>query len=72
MKEEIMLITEACSMQPRSIGIGDNLGSFKDPKVVFRIEFQTDPNNADVYAGYNKNDQLLFKWIVKTTNVQFA
>lgn len=72
MKEEIISITEACSMQPRTLKIGDNLGSFKDPKVVFRIAFQIDPNNADVYAGYNKNDQLLFKWIVKTTNVHFV
>jgi len=71
MNKEIKSISEAFSMQPRHIRVGENMGTRDEPKVISCINFEIRVNNADVYAGYTEDGEMLFEYIVKSVNVHF-
>ena len=70
MKTEIKLISEAFSMQPINIRVGQNMGT-SQPKIVYCINMEIRPNHEDVYVGYAESGEKLFEYIVKSVNVQF-
>ncbi len=72
MEKEIKSISEAFSMQPRTISVGDNMGSRENKKIVTCINFEIRVNNADVYVGYTEEGEKLFEYIVKATNVHYV
>ena len=78
MENNIYAISEAFSMQPKHISIGDLyfIGADRDTQtILYKIEhklIQTgDDQRTEYYVGYDKDNYKLFKYRADTMNVQY-
>lgn len=69
---EIYLITEAFSMQPISIRVGQHVdnGDIKSRRIVTKILLES-INQAYYYVGYDVDGNKLFQYLKKSVNVHF-
>lgn len=72
MNSKIKSISEAYSMQPIVLTIGNSMGASANRKTIDYIKMEIRPNHEDVYVGYTENGEKLFEYIIKAVNVHFV
>jgi hypothetical protein len=75
-KETIIKITEAFSMQPRSIFVGSKLDHYNDnspivDKIVAEIRGTPNTDLVEVYVGYDSEGNKLFSYLTNAVNVEY-
>jgi len=67
----IKSITEAFSMQPCRISVGDTIGSWDDQRKVKRMEFINPTDSLTLIEGYDDNDKILFSYIASAVHIHY-